>query len=252
MGIGAKYGIFASTGVTAAASFANQYSLDLDGSDEYAEGAGALTSLSGLTQASVSFWVYLNDTAAAYLISQWSATTVADRTFAFYSAPASNRVDVYWGSNVCYRHSALAIADGEWVHVVTTYNDATSTAAQETLVYINGTKHIQNVGFGSPASLPSGPAGNGFTLGKRGGYTGAEVNGKLDEVAVFTKELSQSEITNIYNSGVPADLTGHDGLAHWWRCGDSDGGTGTTITDVVGSNDLTLTNGPSFIEDVPS
>ena len=249
MGIGAKLGIFAASG--GGAAFANQYSLDLDGSDEYAEGADALTSLSELTQASVSFWVYANDTAAVYLISQWSASTVADRVFAFYSAPASNRVDVYWGSNICYRHSALAIPDGEWVHVVATYNDATSTAAQETLVYINGTKHIQNVGFGSPASLPSGP-GNGFTIGKRGGYTGNELNGKLDEVSIFTKELSQSEVTAIYNSGVPADLTGHDGLVHWWRCGDSDGGTGTTITDVVGSNDLTLENGPSFIEDVPS
>ena len=248
MGIGAKHGIFAAS-AGAVSTFANQYSLEVDGSNEYAEGAAALTSLSELTQASVSFWVYLNDTAAAYLVSQWSASTVNDRVFGLYSAPASNRVD--WGSNICYRHSALAIPDGEWVHVVATYNDATSTAAQETLVYINGTKHIQNVGFGSPASLPSNP-GNGFTLGKRGGYSGLEANAKLDEVSVFTKELSQGEITAIYNSGVPADLTGHAGLVHWWRCGDSDGGTGTTITDTVGSNDLTLTNGPSFVEDVPS
>ena len=69
MGIGAKHGIFAAS-AGAVSTFANQYSLEVDGSNEYAEGAAALTSLSELTQASVSFWVYLNDTAAAYLVSQ--------------------------------------------------------------------------------------------------------------------------------------------------------------------------------------
>ena len=33
----------------------------------------------------------------------------------------------------------------------------------------------------------------------------------------------------------------------WWRMGDNDGGTGTTITDQgSGGNNGTLTNGPTF------
>jgi len=248
MGIGTHLGIVAQSGAGSALS--NVYSLDLDGSDEHASGSGAFTSLQGLSQGSVSYWVYLNDTAATYVASQWSQTDGTSRVFAMMLSPFNTRVDVYWGPNISYRHTSLSLNTGEWYHIVTTYNDATSTAAQETLVYINGTKYIQSVGYGSPASLPSSPS-TPFTIGKRGGYTGNELNGYIDEVAVFTKQLSTSEIEDIYNSGTPTDLTGHSGLANWWRCGDSDSGTGTTITDAAGSHNLTLINGPSFISIVP-
>jgi hypothetical protein len=58
---------------------------------------------------------------------------------------------------------------------------------------------------------------------------------------------------------VPNDL-GTDGLnlspVGWWRMGDNDGGTGTTITDQgSGGNDGTLNNIASpngFVTDLPS
>ena len=61
-----------------------------------------------------------------------------------------------------------------------------------------------------------------------------------------------SNISSIYNSGVPNDISSLSPL-HWWRMGDNNSGTGTTITDQgSGSNDGTLTNGPTFSSDVPS
>ena len=76
--------------------------------------------------------------------------------------------------------------------------------------------------------------------------------GLIDEVAIFNSALSASDITAIYNSGTPDDLSSYSPVG-WWRMGDNDGGTGTTITDQgSGGNDGTLTNGPTFSTTVPS
>ena len=82
-------------------------------------------------------------------------------------------------------------------------------------------------------------------------YTGNYLDGLIDEVSLFDSALSASDITSIYNSGVPNDISSLNPVG-WWRMGDNDGGTGTTITDQgSGSNDGTLTNGPTFSTTVP-
>ena len=78
------------------------------------------------------------------------------------------------------------------------------------------------------------------------------VDGKIDETSVYGTTLSATDVADIYNSGVPTDLTAYSPI-HWWRFGDDDGGTGTTITDQGSAGeDATLYNGPTFSTDVPS
>ena len=62
------------------------------------------------------------------------------------------------------------------------------------------------------------------------------------------------EITSIYNNGKPNDVSalGISGLLNWWRMGDNDSGTGTTVTDQAGSNNGTLINAATFVADTPS
>ena len=80
---------------------------------------------------------------------------------------------------------------------------------------------------------------------RAGGFVFNGLEGELDEVSLWTVELSQSDVTAIYNSGTPTDLSssGISGLINWWRNGDP---TGTaaypTIVDQVGSNNGTMTN----------
>jgi hypothetical protein len=75
--------------------------------------------------------------------------------------------------------------------------------------------------------------------------------GLIDEVALFNSALSASDITSIYNSGAPGDISSLNPVG-WWRMGDSNYGSGTTITDQgSGGNDGTLVNGPTFSTDVP-
>ena len=75
--------------------------------------------------------------------------------------------------------------------------------------------------------------------------------GELDEISLFDSDKS-ANIATIYNSGVPTDLTSLSPV-NWYRMGDNDGATGTTITDLgSGSNNGTLINGPTFTTNVPS
>ena len=77
------------------------------------------------------------------------------------------------------------------------------------------------------------------------------LQGKMDEIALFNSELSSSDVTSIYNSGGPDDLASLSPVG-WWRMGDNNSGSGTTITDQgSGGNDGTLNNGPTFSTDVP-
>ena len=89
-----------------------------------------------------------------------------------------------------------------------------------------------------------------FQIGAKNGSN--EFSGNIDEVAVFNSELSQSDVTTIYNSGVPNDISSMSGLVSFWRMGD--GSVYPTINDEIGSNDGTMTNMSSanFVSDVPT
>ena len=62
-----------------------------------------------------------------------------------------------------------------------------------------------------------------FQVGKKGESTSyIRDSGKLDEIAIWNSDQS-SNISDIYNSGVPFDLsTLTTEPKHWWRMGDGD------------------------------
>ena len=91
-------------------------------------------------------------------------------------------------------------------------------------------------------------------------WSGYYMNGNIDEIAIWKdKVLTASEVTALYNSGAPIDLSSDSGdyvssddLDHWWRMGDGD--SFATIEDNVGSYDFTMTNMASedIVTDVPT
>ena len=60
-------------------------------------------------------------------------------------------------------------------------------------------------------------------------------------------------MTQVIGGSLQMKLVNKIIAVNWWRMGDNDNGTGTTITDQgSGGNDGTLTNGPTFSSSVPS
>lgn len=75
--------------------------------------------------------------------------------------------------------------------------------------------------------------------------TGGEshFNGNIDEVSIWDTNLTEEEVGEIYNDGVPANLAEHskiNNLVSLWRMGDGD--TFPTLTDNQGGNDGTMVN----------
>jgi len=136
---------------------------------------------------------------------------------------------------------------GQWIHILATY-DGTANANGIKL-YIDGVPNAQ--GTASSTGI------NSFTssepnIGRLTGQNQWNFEGNIDEVSVWNSELSASDVTSIYNSGVPNNLNDlSTPPLSWWRCGDGD--TSPTLTDNgSGGNDGTMTNFTTFSTDVPT
>jgi hypothetical protein len=227
-----------------AVSYLNQYSLSLDGSNDYAQVTGL--GLSGAT--SFSMWFNAQASVTNYPLLHMDTNGV------FIDIASSNLRCILYdnaagdGSQIYKVNGATGgISVGTWFHLAVTTN-GTSTLK----LYVNGVEQgagtPQSYGsswssFNAPSSLP-------LAIGAR--LSGTYAQQLIDEVAIFGSELSGSDITAIYNSGVPDDLSSYSPVG-WWRMGENNSGTGTTITDQgSGGNDASLVNGPTFSTTVPS
>ena len=86
----------------------------------------------------------------------------------------------------------------QWHHIVATYSNITETVT----IYIDGIAHISRTlpGFGNMTTntdnlLVGIESSNGFS-------------GRIDELAIWNKALSASEISSLYNNGAPVPILG--------------------------------------------
>jgi len=249
MSLGANFGILASSGGVAA--LINAYSIDFDGTDDHVAG-GNVTSLNGSATASWTFWVKRDDvTRFEVPVSQYGSGD--DRLFQFRFV-GNNRIDFFIKGAVMWKDTSLNVTfeNDTWYNITIAYNGATSGTANKVNIYINGVKETNTQG----SNITTMPASTSdFQFGRLENSAGNFNNyfdGHVDEVAFFDVELSQAQATTLYNDGIPYNLDGFSGLTDWWRNGDNNGGSGTALTAAAGGVDGTLTNGASYVEDVPS
>ena len=228
----------------APAGFTNAYSVDFDGTNDYMEiGSSSLTD--GLTTLTTSLWFNLSATQNKNLFGSRisdggiNAQIYSNDLYFTISGDGYLRIDV-----------GTTIATNTWHHLAFVFDGSQSASADKIKGYFNGTALTQVANTITGSSITSTTAN--LLVGSDTLVTNAPFNGLIDEFALINSALSSSDITDIYNSGVPAALTSYSPIG-WWRMGDNDGGTGTTVTDQgSGGNDGTLTNGPTFSTDVPS
>jgi len=227
----------------------NDYSVDFDGSNDYMD-FGTNTTINSSSAFSVSAWFNVDNIASFPSICLLKTNLTKGFTIGLANTTGANAVynGVWFGSasnefkGFATNNSTLsATLVSGWHHLVLSYDGVNPLSSSSFNVYIDGTAYAstQGVGLGSYANV------------NYVGKGGVNFNGLIDEFAIFDSELSSSDATDIYNSGVPLSLSSYSPVG-WWRMGDNDSGTGTTITDQGGSNDGTLTNGPTFSSSVPS
>lgn len=100
---------------------------------------------------------------------------------------------------------------------------------QPSSIDTSGTQNFR-IGIYGNANLPASDT-NGAIADQAGFY-----RGHIDEVAIYTTVLSQSDVDYVYDGSTIPDLVADDaptGLAGWWRFGDADGDDATLDTGVL-------------------
>lgn len=176
-------------------------------------------------------------------VGQFVSVSAVGELSLYVSASSLNRAAV--------RTNGGGFNDGEWHHVVMTYDG--SGLSTGITIYVDGAVAPST---GVSNNLSSMTTLNSASFNISGRTDGVAVfTGSIDDAAVYDKELSAGEVTTIYNSGSPPDLTSVGPTANlvgYWLMGDGD--TFPTTTDQsVSGNDGTLTNMESgdFVQDSP-
>jgi len=238
------------TNITGASDYTNTKSILLDGVDDYVS-CGDADNLSfgdGSSDSpfSISAWIKPDVTSRFRLIFKYGSTLKEY----FMQIAGGGKLQVALKDNInggsIGRNGNTTIPTASWSHVVMTYNG--SGSATRIKVYLNAVlDNGTTTGSGSYTAMSN--TSEPLEIGRF--TSGSYADGHIDEVAIFNTELSASDITTIYNSGVPNDLTGTSGLVSWWRMGDGD--TAPTITDKGGGgNNGTMNNFSTFSTNVPT
>lgn len=238
-------------------AYSNLLAGSFDGTDDYLQlGNGVLTALSG-TNYSISMW-YKLDQEGYYMEAFSAGGTTGDQLLTYFRARGSGTVSIEF-----YAGSATHLVETPPYQSINTWSNAVITVDTNgtSSLYVNGALSTANPYV--PQITPTNPV-----IGCVNGTSGF-LDGKIDEVAIFDSTLSSSDVTAIYNSGVPNDL-GRDGLnlspVGWWRLGDGTGDTDSgggapADTDTIGtvvnqgsasSADATVVSAPTYSNDVPS
>lgn len=163
---------------------------------------------------SISFWQNLGEVRNQFNF--WADSPGVPRSMAL-SAPWGDST-IYWDTGGGFdvttnRVSAVPAQNwlSEWVHVVVTKNGSTKR------IYVNGVEQINGI---NTAALPS--DFSDFVVGNNTTNFSAAVNGTLDDLAIFSRELTPLEITNLFNGDSPTSLVGPndtdtDGLPDDWE-----------------------------------
>lgn len=214
----------------------NDYSVNFDGSNDYISVTqDSAINISG--NITLSAWVNRTST-SSYNAIYTKRQVGGSMNYQFIINNTNGLIGLGHSGGSWVYNTDTTLSTGTWYHVAVTVSSGTAQ------FYVNGVAEDSFTGISITATT------HNLIIGATSGYN--HFKGNIDEASVFNSALSSSDITSIYNSGTPTDLSSYSPVA-WWRMGDDDDGTGTTVTDQgSGGNDGTLTNGPTFSSDVPS
>ena len=220
------------------ASFADDYSILLDGVDDHmtADDAGGV--ISG-DLGSLSMWFKLETYAhTAFLM---HATVDSDNFIDIYYHGGTNqtRLEHKGGGSENTTVATTAVENNGWHHIVFTWD----TSADSTVIYIDGS----SVATGDCDDFTG--TIDAIDFGKKRGSSWLQWPGNFNDIAFFDDVLASGEVSTIYNSGDPKDESSHSGLVAYWKMEEN---TGTSVADSSSnSNAMTLVNGAAFSSDTP-
>ena len=240
-----------------AVSFTQQYSLSLDGTNDdctvsgYAQTGSFSLSMWINPQAAISGSIYLFYKEASGVNGMNLDITSNTLRWTLYDDTQHPTP-----TTAIVRYAPCTVAQNQWHHIVVTYDGSTSyTGMNHYIDGVKATSHSSQQNYGTNPTFQS-AASSTIYVGTRGLYN-QRFPLLVDEVAIFDKELSQSDVDSLRDgtsgqgNAIPADISSMADLDIWLRMEE---GSGTSVVNTAnsGTNDATLVNGPTFSTTVPS
>ena len=202
----------------------SKYALSFDGTNDYID-CGNDSSLKLASNFSISVWMKSSN-------QQSFAVAVGNNSvFSLQMSATLNkfRFNVYSSGWQEAYYSLNPIDDDKWHHVVATHDGSTIK------VYVDNVKGTD----ASAGAIPSNTAP--FLIGYLPGNAGLYFDGQISNVSYWNTALTQAQVTETYNEGLPSDLNSHSAysnLVSWWKLseGVSYDGTSLIVQDYKGSN----------------
>jgi hypothetical protein len=191
-------------------SFENVNSFIFDGNDDYIDCGDFSAYDNGDLSASI--WIKKSNIGTyEYALSNSGSSSKAGFDIIFENA--FRRVSIGRRTTTSDTQTAflnIGFTLNTWHNIAFTYQDSTRTLK----VFMDAVLQSTTLGSASTNS-----ASSNLTIGSYQG-TSNFLSGNIDEVAIFNTELSASDVTTIYNSGIPNDLSSFNPIS-WWRMGEA-------------------------------
>ena len=94
----------------------------------------------------------------------------------------------WWWSTHSFSTTGFSITPGTWYHIAVTYRSG------EQFIYVNGVERASRTHTGNLILN-----NDAFQIGQDQGYSGRYFNGLIDEVKIYQRALTPSEIVSVYN-----------------------------------------------------
>ncbi|MDD4924654.1 MAG: LamG domain-containing protein, partial [Dehalococcoidales bacterium] len=173
---------------------------------------------------SLESWVYMEDLDSFFIVSKNDYNANQKREYVLYVGGDKKLTflleDQSAGGSIYRKYNtALTSYQNQWVHVTATYDGSSSNAGLK--LYLNGVR-VDDTGADSSYTAMEN-LGQPLELGSRSSYS-QSADGLIDEVKIYSRELSVEEVRYRYNRGGP--------IGHW----KFDEGSGTIAYDASGNS----------------
>ena len=233
------------TGSGGVTPFVNEYSMSFDGIDEYFNGASTFSELNGQTKATFSMWVKWDNFSTYKILFNIARDTTQSNMVATLTATntAGLRFHIFSSARYLYSNTGI-LTPNTWHHIMVCVDLTDVLVANRGRIFVDGVDQTAS-GFSQLNESTFTTSNSPLWIGEdKNGWYNPHL-GQIDEFAMWVGSDQRANISDIYNGGVPFDLsTLATAPDHWWRMGDNDTWSGSqwTLSDNIGSYDLTSAN----------
>ena len=189
-------------------SFENLYSFAFDGSLDYITIPDPYTTIDARDTFSISCWIKIPSGGGGGVVGKNNTASYNAKRFTFTASETQIEINT---NSIAFRSGTLSLSVDTWYSIIVSIDRGRATQSDRCRVYVNGGSPITNVlssNFGQVVADASPLTIGTLTRGTSSPIILSPFEGNIDELAIWQTALTTSEVSDIYNSGTPNDLSG--------------------------------------------